>query len=311
VSTSTIFDDNFASYTPGTDQINGFYDAGFFKGEVVAFSTMTGSSPAPGFYEQTGQGYLVNFGGVLSHEETTAQASTQIVWAGFSNSTPVIALNNANLSTGTGSLVNGSIPVCGMVVNSDFTISLTIASTNGANPYAGGVIIATTEEQAAFFQVWQYYQLNFAFSAVPIGTLSYLVVTGTLAIDGIQRCVGTGTTNIQPSSLYTGQANINQWQFVSQGGGWITNITGIVGSPLPAFSVWPHPVTPLEALYTQSVAEPVKKQSSLTRPGRVTQGVVEPVKRPAPLTRQARVTQGVVEVILRRLPGGGWYIYEA
>jgi hypothetical protein len=309
---TVIFDDDFSSYTPGTYSINNFYSSkGAATGEIVSFNTMTGSTPAPGFYERLGQGYVLS--AQLRHEEASPSSDTQIVWAGWNSSIPLIQLNNANISAGTGSAVIGATPICSLAVNPDYTMSITIPSTNGQSLYAGGVIIATTDEQAVFDGVWQYYQVNFSIFPVILGSLTYIGVSGTLAINGIQRCVGTGTTNGLVTSVYTGAANVNQWVFYfsqGQGAGFLADITGYVGAPLPAFSSWPHQGTKIDALYTQSLVETAKLPDPSVRHGRVTQGVAELVKAPPTTVRHSRVTQGVVEVILRRT-GGGWYVYEA
>lgn len=319
MSTSTIFDDDFSSYTPGSDSITGFYDQGFFKGEVVAFSTMTGSSQAPGFYERLGQGYAMSgAGGILSHEEIGGgAASTQIVWAAFGqigvfgDRAPLAIVNNADLSSGTGSSVGPSTPLAGVLINPDLTMSLYISSTLGGSLFGGVGILDTTEQQVYSPFIWQYYQVNYTFFSVIVGTLgTFVAITGTLGVNGTQVAVGTGTTTLHPSSLYTGASTCNQWQFFSAGGGIMADITGITGAPLPGFGVFPHPVTPRHSLYTQSTVELIKYPTPNVRHGRVTQGSVELVKLPPSTARHAHITQGVVEIILRRSPGG-WICYEA
>jgi hypothetical protein len=303
---TTIFDDDFSSYTPGSNNITGFGFPFGPGGVVVDFGTMTGSSPAPGFYERLGQGYGLN-GSPMVHQETTAVSDTQIVWAsfpplnnallGFANCS--IAVDNADLAAGTGagwSFTN----LASVQFNSDYTISLVVAGTAGVLPFA------TTTQQACYLNVWQYYQVDFNFSQITVGTNLVLQVIGTLAVNGTLMCSGTGISNVLISSLPTGTPVTNQWRWTS--GGILADITGYVGVPLPAIGTFPHPAATIDALYTQGVVELARVPS--VRHGRVTQGSVELLREPSSSVRHARMTQGVVE-LMRRPVRGTWYIYEA
>lgn len=306
MSTSTLWDDDFSGYTPGSNNVLNWYDPGN-DARIVAFSTMTGSSQAPGFYEQTGQGYHLS-GDQIFYENLTAQDHTQISWLGW-GSVYNVAVFNANLSLGTGSNAAQGQLICALSLNSDYTMQLFVSSTLGSP--IGVFPIAVTPQQVWWPGVWQYFQLNIITNTVLVGGTGFVGVTASLALEGTQIMSGTATTNLDVASLWTGLANFNQWTYGGAPGanGYLGNFTGIVGSPLPAFGVFPHPGVP-DAFLTQGVVEAMLMPDASVRQARVTQGVNELIKLPSSSVRQARMTQGVVEILLRSVPGG-WFVYEA
>ena len=300
---ATIFSDNFSEYTPGSTSVTGFFAYGAM--EILDFGTMTGTTLAPGFFENTGQGVQVF--GTMAHQETSVYDATLVVWEGFSFGSadaPMVVVGNANLGTSTGTAAPVSI-IGGLILNSDYTVSFYVTSTSsGGSPYSGGYYIATTEEQVVYPYAWQYYQAEFVFGMATTTNLgTVLTVTCTFSVEGTTVLTGTATTGLVVSNLYLGSAGCNQWDFSS---GYLANITGYVdsGSGLPTFNTWPNPSTP-DAYVTQGVVELNAFNPSV---GRVTQGVVEIPTMPT--LRYARITQGVVEIVGRLTRAGGWMVYE-
>lgn len=310
MSTTTLWDDNFSGYSPGPGHPTGWFDPG---GDTafVAFSTMTGSSQAPGFYEQTGQGLHLS-GDQIYYIDTSTLAvqSIQMVWMSF-NSVYDVSAFNVNLATFTGQYPGQGQNILSCVFNPDFTMSLTVNSTVGGP--LGSFPIAVTTQQVLYQNVWQMWQLDIQTTEIALVGTTYLVVAGTLALEGTQIANGTATTGIIVDNLYTQQPIMNQYSFGGAPGanGYLANFTGIAGFPPPPFGTWPHPGTP-DAYYTQSVAEWMGRPDTSVRQARVTQGVNELIKLPSSTVRQARMTQGVVEIVLRTVPSlGYWVCYEA
>jgi hypothetical protein len=310
MSTSTLWDDNFSSYSPGPGHPTGWFDP-TGSATIVAFSTMTGSSEAPGFFEQTGQGLFLPGDALYRLDTPSTNSSVQVVWSmwgGFyGNSVPPLTLYNVDLSTYTGSWPGAGNPLCWVTVNNDYTMSINARGTAGGT--IGVYPFAITNDQVYFPKVWQMWQLNAEIGSVSVDGTLLVTVNAALALEGEEVCSGFITTNLPLANLYLGNESVNQYQFGLNQNMYLSNFTGIVGSPLPPFGTFPHPGTP-DAYYTQSVAEVMKMPDSSVRQGRITQSVNEIIKLPSTTVRQARLTQGVVEIILRPLPGS-WQVYEA
>lgn len=316
MSTLTNFDDNFSEYTPGSTNINGFINN--FQGipqnpTIVNFGTMTGSSSATGFFERSGQGASCNgnvvFQDINNQNDVTA---TLVTWAGFSNFTniPVLFIDNVNLATGTSSNPPQFFNLAGLTVNSDYTMSFILPSTNTGGLFSGAAYIETTEQQVVFPYTWQYFQVLFGISSITLSGTIFVKVSCNLGVSGTSVLNGTGVTALPVTNLWTSPAPVvNQWRFA--GGGYLGDITSYVAngtSTLPPFGTWPHPATPLQANYTQGVVE-LGKVSTINT-SRMTQGVVEIPSIPS--LRYARMTQGVVEIVgILNRPPGGWWVYEA
>jgi hypothetical protein len=310
MSTTTIWDDNFSSYPLGPGHPTGWFDPGGDT-QFVDFGTMTGHSQAPGFFEQTGHG-LVLAGDSISYIDTTStDSSAQVTWLSFGNVYDLV-FSNVDLSTYTGFYPGAGNPMCGLLINPDYTASLWVRGTS-TSAVVGVFPFATTTQQVYYPNTWQSWQLNVEFGQIVIGSVALLTVLATLGLEGVEVCSGFVTTNLPVTDLYTGQPIVNEFSFGGSpaSSGYFANFTGITGSPLPPIGAWPHPGTP-DAYYTQSVAEVIKLPSSLVRQARYTQGVNEVIKLPSSSVRQARVTQGVVEIIRRVPPSlGYWVCYEA
>lgn len=317
MSTLTNFSDDFSSYTPGTTNLTGWINN--FQGltqfaTVVDFGTQTGSSSATGFFERSGHGALLNNEAIV-FQDINNQADvvgSQIVWAGFSagNRTPMIYVDNVNLSSGTSSNPTQFANLGGLIVNTDYTMSFICPSTQSGGLFQGAAYIATTTNQVVFPYTWQYFQAQFLMSTILLSGTTYVKIACTLLVNGTQVLNGTGIPNINITSLWTTPTPaINQWRF-SGGPGYIGEMTNYIAngtSTLPPIATWPAPGTPLQARVTQGMVELAAKND--VRAGRVTQGVVEI---PAiPNLRYARVTQGVVEIVARFFSPNTWYVFEA
>jgi hypothetical protein len=316
---STLFSDNFSSYTPGSTNITNFvWENG--GSPVVAFGTMTGSSSATGFYERSGQGLQI-IGGVIN-ENIAVNSHSQVNimhWgedgANTFNGLQVCTFDNANLSTGIQD--NPSyISLVGFNINQDYTISFVALSTiTGPPVYSNGVYVVTSTEQAFFPNTWQYYQMTTLFNAVVIASSSsgpaagtYIGCSGTLAVDGTVVLVGTVTTSELISALYpAGGLNVNQWRFPGRFGylRFLGDMSGYTDADILPTGSYTFGTSPIHTRLTQSVVE-VSRQPA-ERNARWTQGVVEIPRKPA--QRNVRWTQGVVEIIRRGTPGG-WTVYE-
>lgn len=312
MATNTLFDDDFSGYAPGSDNITGFFDTNFFNpGEVVNFSTQTGSSQAPGFFERAGKGYHLLGRPGLAHQEVTEVSNSMITWAGWSGgfSQPMIAVDNADLSGGTSSSVI-SQSIAAIYVNSDSTCSFVVPSTQGGALFGGSAYIATTTSQVVYPFTWQYFQVKFAFTPTLISSTSFVVATCLFAVDGTTVINAVATTGVPVLSLWTMDAKINQWRFFCDNGpSYLGDITGITVNgtdSLPSIGTFPHPFTPRDALYTQSTIEMVREPD--IRKAHFTQAVIE---RPRiPTLRPARMTQGVIELLRRSTSSGYWVVYE-
>lgn len=314
--TFTNFDDNFSSYTPGSTNFNGWINnfQGIGQaGTCVDFSTMTGSSSATGFFEREGKGAFLPNVAIIFQDTTNTQVSvTQVVWAGWSNSNnvPTIYVDNVNLSTGTSSNPTQFSNLGRVVVNSDYTMSFVVPSTQtGGSIYGGAVYVQTTENQVVYPYTWQYFQCLFETSAITLLGTTYAQVACELAVNGTVVLNTSAVTNINVISLYTApNPFVNQWRFQG-GGGYIGDITSFIANTtatVPPITTWPHPGTPLQANITQGVVEVM---ANANRAARITQGVVEIPQMPS--SRYARMTQGVVEIVWRSTPPVGWYVWEA
>lgn len=322
MATNVLFDDNFSEYSPGDQTITGFYNLAGCT--VVDFGTMTGSSSAPGFFERTGHGLTIPGTPAIKHQDINPVTNFEFIWSGFptgnSYINPQVTIANANLSGGTSSSAS-AVKLCGISFNTDFTASFVCASTESGGLYSGSAYIATTEQQVIYPYTWQYYQAQFALSAqLVLGLGTVIVATCAFGVNGTLVLTGIGTTGILLSDLWTDSAQMNEWQF--GGGGWLGDMYGVTVTgtdTLPTIgyrsgtstvtSQWPHPGSPLDALYTQSTVETIKLPSFPH--SRVTQGIVEIPRRPS--QRYARVTQGVIEVIRPYTPSPPYYwtVWEA
>lgn len=302
-----LFGDTFSSYSPGYDGPfnGGVFDAGGV-GDVVNFGTMTGSSSATGFYERLGKGYAYNgAGGPLVYQSTSGLTGFDVIYACFpgSNNAGVgvsCFCDNANLSSGTGTLPEAYTPLAGMIINEDYTVSFYASSQYGVGNI--GTSIANSIHQVIFPQVWQIVQNNYTFFPVAVNsTDTYIGVTGTFAVDGTICVTGTCTTNTLVSQTWLDEPVANQFRIT--GPGYIGEMFGYAGSQtIPYF---PESALPnVNIRYTQGVVEYAARQIPNLR---MTQGVAEVMKYPS---RNLRMTQGVVEIILRRT-AGGWVLYEA
>lgn len=315
MATNTLFDDNFLSYSPGSDSINGFFDTNFFNpGKVVDFGTQTGTSQAVGFFERLGHGYHLLGKPGLAHQEISEVSNTMVTWAGWSGafSQPMVAVDNADLSGGTSSLVTAQ-SIASVVVNNDSTCSFIVPSTQGGALFSGSAYVATTTSQVVFPFTWQYFQVKFSFTPTLITSTTFVVATCLFAVDGEIVINSTATTSIPVSALWTGDAKINQWRFYCDNGpSYLADITAISATgtdSLPPIGTagWPHPGINLDALYTQSALEMVRSPTSI--PAHFTQGAIEIPRMPS--NRSARMTQGVIELLRRSTSSGYWVVYEA
>lgn len=307
---STYFAETFATYSPGYDGPfnDGVFDGGtVFRGQVVDFGTMTGSTPAVGFYERLGHGFSFGLGhdGPLEWQTLTPINTMALVWAGFYGNDfaaagPVSYLDIATLTSGTG-IAQSYMNLAQMNINADFTVSLYLNSINGS-PTGGPV--ATSLSQVIYPGVWHYFQSNYSTFDFPIvvGTTTtlFIGITGTFAIDGTQILVGTGISNAIGTNQYTGGSFFNQIRFV--GGGYVGEIYGYSAASMGTF---PNPGTPRNLRYTQSVAEVVQ---NFQEPHlRMTQAVNEVSMYPG--QRNLRMTQAVVEIVIKGQVVG-WIVYE-
>lgn len=318
MATNTLFDIAFTTYTVGATNITGFYNVNGVS-NVVDLGTMTGSSSATGFFERTG--HALHLAEIL-HQETTEVPASQVTWAGFGPgiNMPITAVDNAAISSGT---VGGAtyIPIAAIFVNDDYTASFVTASTQSGGLYSGSAYIQTTTQQVIYPYTWQYFQVNWGFDSVIIASNTYLTVTCTFGIEGTTVINATATTATQINSLYTADADMNQWRFFCQGGaGYLDAITcitvngtdtlppiGTISGTTTISATWPHPGSPLHARFTEAAVEVARGPTNFA--GRLTQGAVEVSRQPT--TRFARYTQGVVEIIRRVTPSNTWYVYEA
>lgn len=314
MSTTTLWDDNFSSYPLGPGHPTGWFDPGGDT-QFVDFGTMTGHSQAPGFFEQTGHGLVMAGDTIWYIDPSSSEQDIQVTWQSFNNVYDV-GIYNVNLATYTGAFPGQGQLLCGVLLNPDYTMTIYVQGTAGS-PIVGAYQFACTAQQVYYPNTWQAWQLNVGLGSIVSSGTAYVVVLATLGLEGDVVCSGLVTSNVPVGGLYTGQPVFNEIGFGGAPGasGYLSNFTGIVGSPLPGIGTWPNPGTGTaapEAYYTQSVAEVIKAPSSLVRQARLTQGVNELIKLPSSSSRPARMTQGVVEII-RRIPPSlaYWSVYEA
>lgn len=321
---STIFDDNFSSYSPGFDPPTGWLENAALHGFVVDFGTMTGSSSATGFYERSGKGYQMGVSGNIVYLTTASPfASTTIVWASFGNpgqnGMPIMTVSN--LPSGTN--LNNIQDIAWLQTEGDGSVSIRAASTNGSAPASGGFVCANSPTQYTWVDTWHYLQLNLSLTALAVGTTgTFVTLDGTAFVDGTNvATVGAFVTNINVAGLagppYGNVIELsgNGWVgdiFASNGiyNGYGTNTTGTQSN------YWPHPdygsgsTGLMNAQVTQGVVEVGRFHTGADLAARMTQAVVEVPWTPGTSSRAVRMTQGVVEIILRS-GGQGWVVYEA
>ena len=146
MSTTTLWDDNFSSYSPGPGHPTNWFDLGG-NTQIVAFSTMTGSTQAPGFYEQTGHGLQLNGDQLYYIDTHTGIQSAQMVWLSF-NGVYDISIFNINLATFTGAFPGQGQTILSCLLNRDDTMTLAVSSTLGSP--VGVYPIAITTQQVAY-----------------------------------------------------------------------------------------------------------------------------------------------------------------
>lgn len=300
---------------------------GVEQSEVVVFNTMTGSTPAPDFYERSGQGYQIGGGDIeyFTGLGGTAKACT-VMWAEWNNASYPI------LTVGYGT--NSSIfELAKVLVEPDASVSIYINGTYG-QAFAGDFRVANSGVESRHLYAWEELQFNCVFGTFTPGgtdTNTYVQLsTGEVWCNGqlICQCInqtmrtaipGDGTSAPQPfatgwiwgQSAFLGVATYIGEVFISNGiyRGWGTNTAVSTGPYFPYAAYNGSGVGTMSAFVTQGVAEIPWLPSSAVRAARMTQGVAEIPWIPSTSTRNARFTQGVVEIIKRS--GGGWVIYEA
>jgi len=307
----SVFDENFESYSPGQDNVGGWLDIGFFKGQVVDFGTNAGGN----LFGRTGQGYHMGLGGYIQYINSGTDAagpSVTVVWAAVNTPDTWIAINEGT-STGTGQ------QVARFHVESDDTVSLYMFNVWNANGSTNTTLLGNSQTQVVHTNVWQYYQTVWQIEPVPVhsisgtttSTFTRLQVIGDVWVEGTHLFSGTGTSDVDPTGTYTIVSgttttthtlgsDIDTYAF--SGDGYIDDLYGLnagVGT-----ATFPHPGTAIQARMTQGVAELIKQTPSEVRQS---QGVVEIVNQ---TIGQVRMSQGVIELIKR---GGtaGWLVHEA
>lgn len=297
---SVLINDNFSGYTPGPSQ----FPTGF-QGSGIVFNTsivVPGSpTPAPGFYEKTGNLYIL-FGEIVY--PTTANLASTVgtqTTAWWTTLTP----NATNCSGGTLSVAitdpiapHNRTNLINVVCQVDGSVSLVIP---------GVSTILNTLTQVIFPYTFQIFQLDVLVGTAIIGGTTYITVTPGLAVNGIVYFSGIPyTTNIISSASPIG-ADLNSWYFNGPANGvyWSEIVILDTLASLPSYQ---NPVTPLHAFESQIILETMELPNNQN--ARLTQSIVEVAK--LPNNSNARLTQAVIEIIKKYIPGlNEWQIYEA
>jgi len=194
------------------------------------------------------------------------------------------------------SLGGGQTAVFSLFVESDRTITAD----------APGVFLGNSQWPISDSN-WNFFQVVIQFGSINVSGTVFLTVQCDVIINGRDRIsVAPTTTNAIVSSLPTGGADCEQWQFQSQVTGNIfSNITA--NSTVDAIPTYPHPGTPVGKV-SQAVLEPIIFPTNAF--GRVSQSAIE--VNILPTTANMIISQMVIELLLSNVNlGGGWRIYEA
>ena len=279
----SIFDEDFSTDTIGTFP-TGWGSLGLGGSVIAGPDYFSGKAfqPAPsgGARKGPNEGIAGTFNSVTTY---FAYKYDQNVGPGGL----VFQLLNATLSAAT--------VIFSLYVENDRTISAT----------APGIFLGNSNF-AISDNDWNFFQVNVTLGTANVSGTVFLTVATDIIINGIDRLsIITQTTNAVVSSLPTGGADCEQWQFQANIQNTIfSNITANSGiDPIPNY---PHPGSPFGRV-SQAVIEPIELVSSSN--ARVSQGVIEIQELPS--TANVRISQMVIELLLANAVAGGWQIYEA
>lgn len=301
-----IFNDTFVEYSAGPLIPNSF-QAGpgniglLFNSLIIDTGTQPSPSPAPGFYEKTGNVYFL-FGPISfpinNNLADNVTPTTSVFWstlalAGNTSSPGVLILCTTNPET-----PDNPIVILTTAFEADNSLSILVP---GAQPL-------NTLFQSYSYDTWHDFMIIVQLRSLVIDGVSYIVVSLSLMINGLLYFDGVQlVSNIALSSTWNGQATLNQWIFNGiANGDYFSEIAAT--TDIQTLPFYPNPVDTVNALMSTATVETIQK--SFSPSGRTSQLVVETVEQPI---RKARMSQAVVELILKGTFSGqqGFYVRES
>lgn len=257
----TIYlDDDFQSYSIGTNVPFGSWTGGGFLNQIVA-----GGSIIPGTDRhvqigvasgiETVPGYLASF--------------SQFVALRFDRGDTVLRFGNSDTP-----------------INPTFLLAIHVEPDSTISAFIDTTLLGFSGDDLFFFRGWNFIQVNLVLTDVLVSGVNKVNLNCEIGMNGRSVMSFNVTTGVSSSSLFTGTAAVNRFQFVGAG-----HYAAYTLTSLQAIVTYPHGGTPKAIVSQASVeVEELPDTAELS----ITQAAVEADLLPD--TAELTISQAVIEI---------------